>query len=354
MQVQTNKLAKACGKVARIKSNKDYPISDYILLKFESETQSLLIRATDNYIFIECVIPCEGVEVDEEYIVEASRFIKLVSKTTKEVISFAKKGNALNVKGNGSYKFELLDEDFTEVPDFSNAEVFNVDMKSLKPSILDAVKCKSSITGMPLISGVCVNTESVWGTDSARFVSHDFPTGVGSRLVISDSLCTLIPCLDTEEATMYVDRDNEACAIRCADTLVYGAIVPSPELYPNLELLFSLEDKSIVTVNRHEVVQAIDRLSIFTDVTDTNISIAIIEGGVGLTVGGKSIENIAVKNMYEVIPTTLTVSMSGLKDIVSIMENDFIEIQYAKDIDSCSAVFICDGIVASGVAIVEE
>lgn len=353
MKVNTNQLAKACGKVSRIKSNKEYPISDYILLSFSEESKALTIRATDNYIFVQCEIPCEGEIQDKDYIVEASKFIKLVSKTTKENVTFAEKGESLQFKGNGSYKFELLDEDFTEVPEYEDAEVFTVNMKSLKPSILDAIKCKSNMVSMPLASGVCINPDSVWGTDTARFVSHDFETGLDKRIVLADNLCSLIPCLDEDEATMYVSHEHSSCAIICKDTLIYGSIVEESDLYPDLGMLFSLEDKSIVTINRHEVVQAIDRLSIFSDVTDSNISIAIIEGGVGLTVGGKSIEQVTVKNTYELVPTTLTVSMAGLKDIVSIMQNDFIEIQYAKDLESCGAMFVYDGIISSGVALVD-
>lgn len=352
MEVLTNQLAKACGKVARIKSNKDYPISDYLLLKFCKDTNSLVMRATDNYVFCECEIPCEGEVEDLSFIVEAGKFIKLISKTTKDKVKFAPKGDALQVRGNGSYTLEVLDEDFLDVPELDDADVYTISLKELKPALLDAIKCKSNMSNMPLASGVCINDDSVWGTDMSVFIAHDFKTNIDKRVVIADNLCTLIPCLNEGDATMYINEESGSCIIRDNDTLIYGSIVGDCDGYPDLSTLFSVEDKSIITVNKAEVLQAIDRLSIFTDATDSNISIAVIENGLGLTVGGKSVEQITVKTSYEVVPTTLTVSMAMLKHVIQIMQNDFIELQYTKD-ELCGALFICDGIVSAGMSIME-
>lgn len=353
MQVKRDDLNKACNKVARIKSNKNFPISDYILLKFCSDSKQLLVRATDNYVYVECTIACEGEVEDAEYIVEAGKFIKLIGKTTKDTIKFTKKDNTLQVKGNGSYKYELLDDDFLDIPPFSEFDVYDVDLKLLKPAMLDAIKCKSSVLSIPLSAGICINKDSVWGTDGGIFVAHDFESGVNERIVIADNLCTLIPCLDDGSAVVYIDSENNKCAIQSESTLIYGSLVSGAELYPDLSRLFAITDRSILTINRAEVLQAIDRLSIFTDETDSSISIAVIENGVGLTVGGKSMEQVTLKHAHEVVPTTLTVSMASLKHIVALMQNDYIEIQYARDEANCGALFISDGLVNAGMGLLD-
>lgn len=352
MKIETNVIQRACGKIAKIKYNKDYPISEYTLLSFKAETQNALLRATDGYIFVEVDMPCEGVEQDCDFIVEANKLIKLVGKTTKDVMTFVAKDNCLKVKGNGSYSLEVIDEDFLEIPDYTNAQVCETDFKVLKPALLDAIKCKSGMSNQPLMSGVCVNKDSVWGTDVCKFVSNEFETGIEDRILLSDLICTLIPCLDGAKGIIYPDIENLSCAMKVNDTLIYGQLLEGAEMYPDLGQLFSGEDKAVVTVNKNEVLQAMDRLSIFTDETDAKVAIAVIEEGVGLSVGGKSVEQLEVKSTFNIVPTTLIVSMSAFKDIVSIMQNDYIELQYHTD-DEGGALFVSDGITNGGVALSE-
>lgn len=352
MKIGTNVLQRACGKIAKIKYNKEYPISEYVLLSFKEETQHALLRATDGYIFVEVDIPCEGVENDCDFIVESSKLVKLVGKTTKETITFTPKSNCLKVRGNGSYSLEVLDEDFLEIPDYTNAEIFEADFKVLKPALLDAIKCKSGISTQPLMSGVCVNSDSVWGTDGCKFVSNEFETGITDRVLLSDLMCTLIPCLDADVGIIYPDAKNLSCAMKVNDTLVYGQLLADADEYPNIKQLLSGENKAVIQVRKNDVLQAIDRLCIFVDEADAQVAIAIIEEGVGLSVGGKSIEQLDVKSTYNLVPTTLLVPMTAFKDIVSIMQNDFIEIQYHVDGEG-GALFVTDGLTNGGVALAE-
>lgn len=240
------------------------PITEYLQIKLEDNTLS--ITATDLTNFI-TYVDAEVEGEDGEAIVKADTLIKLVSKTTKDKMTFNLKEGHLEVKGNGTYKIELLEEG--EFPTYEfDAEA---DTSEIETSVLKRMfhTNKSAIADellMPCLTGYNVGAMAIT-TDGIKMCINDVEVA-SQNMLITQTLADLLSTLTAEKVS--IQKDENKILFTTHNIIIFGTELDGIEEYPDVTPILEIEHPSSVTVSKSALTSAIDRLGLFVNSFDNN------------------------------------------------------------------------------------
>lgn len=272
ISIDTNKLKDMLSKVGKgVGNNKLLPITSLIAL--HTVENSLHIIATDNVNYIECIEECDG---DNEFytVLDASTLIKLISKQTSTTISIEIDGNAVIVKGNGTYKLSIIKDSSgnnitfpkgNKIEDISIESTVNVDMSDLL-ILKDCLKSSMAVSyANPALRNYCLSTSGVITTDSIRASKYDKDI-LHRDIVLTPEIVNLLDNIDADEVkcaftenTVQFETDN---------CIIWGEYYS--ESFANFPLnallhFFKMESVNEFSVNKSDLINTLDRLSLFTD-----------------------------------------------------------------------------------------
>lgn len=309
-------------------NSKIMPITEY--LHFQLEEGTLYVTATDLTNFITYTAnDIEG--EDGEVVIHASSIIKLAEKTTKEEMTFEVIDNHVQVKGNGTYKIGLLDEQYPDY-EFSVTNSVEIDIDKLKKALTINEQSISKEMLTPVLSGYNVGGKLIT-TDGIKMCINDVDLLSGNEMLLTQSLSDLIMTLN---GTVKVEKDDKKVMFTSEKITVFGNELEGLEDYPDITPLLDLEHEGKVTVDKKEIVNALDRLSIFADPFENN--------GVTLKFKDDVIELSDFKNnSQEKIPykdetikdfgdeVEISVNLQYLRELISVLDKSDVTMYFGND-----------------------
>lgn len=327
MKLKTLKLRKMLQQVTKCKANPALEITNYIELCFK-ET-GLVINATDSTNFIS-VVDDEVKGNNESLIIKTDQFAKLIAKTTKENVELIPHNDHLEVKGNGTYKVELVEDEVYPTYEPKPIKQFILSNKQLQHGIASAMKAKSSTANEGVLYGVSLKDGLITGADSIK-VSITVLKGFDSNILIPPSICNLMTALDDEKVTLSL-CDNSTVLIEAGGVTIYGRLMDGAEEYPDLSGLVEDENPYSCKVDKSTILEVIDRLNLFVSTYDKNIiNIVFTDSGLVVGTAGGSTETVLYVDPIEIAEDILyQLNIAFLKDLITNLDNSAINIEFGE------------------------
>jgi len=300
LEIRTEEFKDAISKVKGISSKK--VIIDILNgIELKTEGNNLIITGTDSINFVESTVPAD-IEEHGRVVVDAKRFISLVQNTTTNKIKIVQKDNYLELKGNGTYKIEIMQEDdyaFPQIVSMDDKEVIKIENKNLQDALNILKSAISNYSIHDYVDGYMITKDAAYSTDMVRFMKYssdifDNDISVG----IPNSIAEYLKLLNGEFITIERKEDNlifknDKIRVFCREMQDKDKFPPYDTIISKLNLQWEGE------IPTKELLNAINRLMIFTD--DVNGSIIILEVHGNKVVmydrqNKKAVEEVEVKN----------------------------------------------------------
>lgn len=311
-------------------ASKILPITEYI--KIELIEGNLTMVATDSVNFIEYFE--KGVEGEDGIaIVQASKLIKLVSKTTKPNISFELKDTFLEVKGNGVYKVELFETN--EYPTYEfNTELKGTAVKSVTLKKVFAINKSAIATEMLMPCFTAYNLgDTAITTDGVKMCYNETSTLGESRALIPQKLADLLQVITSDE--VLIQKENNKLLFTAENITIFGTELDGLDEYPDISQVTTMEYANTSKVKRQQLIDALDRLSLFVDnSTNFGVNFHFAEDLLYITdLKGKSTEKVEyVENNQSEKDVKLLFNLDYVTDIVSAISKDDAALYYSQEL----------------------
>ena len=332
MKINTNKLRNMLGHITKIKANPLLEISNYIQLVCDKDG-SMKINATDgdNHITV-----FEDGEYDEsiDYIVKTDQFVSLINKTTTENVTLTAKENYLEVKGNGTYKVELVQGEIYPDHKIETNGALKIDdcvAYNLKHGLNVGKNVKSQTAADGCLFGYLFRNNHIITADAIKVNASDFDCQ-GLEVLIPPSLANLVQTLSSEKVNIIHDVNNNSIMFKSKNIVISGTLMEGVEEYPESILPMIEETQpSLCVVDTQEFLKALNRIGLFIDIYDMNIlQIAFVGDLITLQTVGGSVESITTKDSPRHEDIVYEVNIKYLQDLVSSVDSPTIDIEYGN------------------------
>ena len=336
-------------------NNKLIPITSMMCIELKEGELTVITTDATNYLYIKE----HHVAGDNFYVVvDANQFAKLVSKMTCENITMTidEKLYTMKVKGNGNYTMELpLDEDGEPVkfPDAYATKCTNVVEcnRSTIMAILETIKPALAVTMENPQYTAYYMGDKVVATGSYKIASLAIPMFDTPKLVSSEFL-DLVAVMRAEK--IIVNLSDTDIVFETPDCTIFGKFVDGIDDFAiePITNLIEQEFDSHCAVPKNDLLQMLDRLSLFVGTYDKN-AVDLTFTNQGLQVSSKAssgVEILPYVNSENQVDFTCAVDIQMLVNEVKAIQNDLIEIYYGDD----SSIKLVDGNITIVIALMED
>ena len=337
-------------------NNKLIPITSLMAIELKSN-HVLTLTTTDatNYLYIDE----HKVDGDVFYaVVPVDVFSKLIARMTCENVTLTvhPEIKILEVKGNGNYKIELPLDENGQLIKYPNPykEGENSDIKlnlSTVKVILDTLKSALATTlENPCYTGYYAG-DSVIATDTFKIANMDISL-FDTPVLVSAELMNLLSVITDEN--IYVSIDGDVLQFSTSNCRIYGRAMEGIEDFAvePITALVDTEMDSVCSLNKVQLLQVLDRLSLFVGPYDKN-AVRFTFTREGLEVSSKassSVEMIPYISSKDFREFTCMIDVQMITQEVKAIQADVIEMYYGED----NAVIMKDGNITIVVALLED
>ena len=357
LTMNTVKLQDMVAKAVKgASNNKLIPITSLMAIELKSN-HVLTLTTTDatNYLYIDE----HKVDGDEFYaVVPVDVFSKLIARMTCENVTLTvhPEIKILEVKGNGNYKIELPLDENGQLIKYPNPykEGENSDIKlnlSTVKVILDTLKSALATTlENPCYTGYYAG-DSVIATDTYKIANMDISL-FDTPVLVSAELMNLLSVITDEN--IYVSIAGDVLQFSTSNCRIYGRAMEGIEDFAvePITALVDTEMDSVCSLNKVQLLQVLDRLSLFVGPYDKN-AVRFTFTKDGLEVSSKassSVEMIPYISSKDFIEFTCMIDVQMITQEVKAIQADVIEMYYGED----NAVIMKDGNITIVVALLED
>lgn len=264
-EIETMKLNNLLLKASRgLGKSEVFPVTEYFQL--EINDGDLYVTATDMTNFITAIALNVSGD-DGEIIVKADQLLKLVAKTTKPFMKFDFDGATFQVTGNGKYKLPVFEGDEFPEWEFGDAPEMKIQTALLKDVFAINKSAIANDNVMPCLTAYNVGSDCVT-TDGVKMCINQSPIFNEQRMLITQTLADLLGTITAETVT--IQKDENKLLFTTPDVIVFGTELAGLEEYPNINGILGIEYEHHVVLPKFELVNVLDRLSIFVDKFDNN------------------------------------------------------------------------------------
>ena len=332
MKIDTSILKNMLSAASRCKPNKLLEITNYYELDFSVEGISL--RATDGVNFITINHPTE---CDEKMtvIVKADQFSKLINKTTKDTVTLKLTDNYLEVKGNGTYKVEIVSDEVYPTLDIDADKEFMITYTTLSNAIIDGGKAKSTSPNDGALYSYLLRDNQIITADAIKVYSTELDGEYldDVELLIPPTLATLLQSIDVENIIFKVNKECTLLRAIGQNVIITGALQEGAAEYPNVMPLLDSKYPHTCELNVKEVLQALDRLNLFVSLYDRGIiDLVFTNENMTISTSSKSLETIEYTKGID-LPEPFIISVDGgyLKDLFSAVDEPSVKIEFGAE-----------------------
>lgn len=356
IELSTVKLKEMVSRAVKGASSKSIlPITAMMAIELKDNKLTLTTTDYTNYLYIiEDKVPGD----DFYAVVLVDTFSKLISRMSSEKVKLVLKPNALEVTGNGKYLIDLQQEDDGSIIRFPNP-IDGVDFEPLEDgiqlttihSIINTAKSSLAVTmEAPYYTGYYCG-DRVVATDTMKMCSMDIKLWDEPRL-ISPELMNLLAVMTTEE--IGVDVFEDQLVFTTPDCIIYGRTMEGIEDYAidDINAVLDKEFESKCKLKKSNVLQLLDRLSLFVSSLDKNVvDLHFIKDGVQFSSkalsGVETIEYVESENFEEF---SCSLDIVQLSSLVKSLAGDAVELFYGDD----ALVKIVEGNTTLELCLVDE
>ena len=332
MKLNTGILKNMLSAASRCKPSKLLEITNYYELDFSVEGISL--RATDGVNFITINHPTKCDE-DMSVIVKADQFSKLINKTTKDTVGLKLMDNYLEVKGNGTYKVEIVSDEVYPKLDIDADKEFMLTYTTLSSAIIDGAKAKSTSSNDGVLYSYLLRDNQLITADAIKVYSTELDGEYldDIELLIPPTLANLLQSIDTEKVIFIVNKDCTLLRAVGQNVTITGALQEGASEYPNVMPLLNSKYPYTCEVNVKEVLQAVDRLNLFLGLYDKGIiDLVFSDSNMTIATSSKSVETIEYTKPIDLSePFVISVNGVYLKDLFSAVEEPNVTIEFGTE-----------------------
>ena len=318
MRINTNKLRNMLGHITKVKANPLLEISNYIQLVCDKDGIKINATDGDNHITV-----FEDGEYDEsiDYIVKTDQFVSLINKTTTENVTLTAKENYLEVKGNGTYKVELVQGEIYPDHKIETNGALKIDdcvAYNLKHGLNVGKNVKSQTAADGCLFGYLFRNNHIITADAIKVNASDFDCQ-GLEVLIPPSLANLVQTLSSEKVNIIHDVNNNSIMFKSKNIVISGTLMEGVEEYPESILPMIEETQpSLCVVDTQEFLKALNRIGLFIDIYDMNtLQIAFVGDLITLQTVGGSVESITTKDSPRHEDIVYEVNIKYLQDLVA-------------------------------------
>ena len=357
LKLQTSKLQEMVGKsIKGASNNKMIPLTS--LMEIELKNHVLTLRTTD----ASNTLSIMAKDIDGEdfhTVVPSEMFSKLVGKITTNNITLTVSSISLIVKGNGEYQIELPlndDGDLIKFPAQTNITVFEsaivgeVALSALK-SVLNANKAAVAQTmELPYLTGYYFG-EQVITTDSFK-VCANAQKLIPIPSLLPSVMVELLSLVGDEKIKVYL-VDNKVTFVG-SDVMIQGSTMSGIEDYPVEPVVEYLKTKFVshCQVNRNDLLNVLDRLSLFVSVYDKNgVYLTFTEEHVQFSSKRTNgIEALEYKTNTGHLDYSCCIDIELFKSKVAAQEGEVVELWYGNE----KAIKMISGNITQIVSLLED
>lgn len=277
--LKTEELNLICTKILNaVESNKLSDITE--LVELELVENNFCLHVTNREYFVKVKLPVETEEMFHAT-VKADIFLKLISKVTTEFVILSVEKNSLQVSGNGKYSIPLVCDTngILKLPEIKLSNITN--SFSIPGSILNSIYVYNSkqfaMGNMvdPIQSLYYVDNEgAITFTTGATVNKFSFPSKIS--LLLSSKIVKLFKLFKNDDVSFAISQEMSLGIPQTrvnfkSQDVELTAILSSNEsdiqkfpVQKIRERVYKDYDNTVV-INRNELLQAIDRLLVFSN-----------------------------------------------------------------------------------------
>ncbi len=347
LKIKTYKLQTLLNRAMKGSSlNKMIPLTNLMLLKVKDNTLTAVTTDATNYLYVS--MEDEFTE-DFEVVVMTDLFVKLVSKLTSEYVEMSVDNDVLTVVGNGEYKIELpLDEEgnLISYPDpadtFNAVSSFRIKRDDIQKILMTAKASLSTETDAMCYTGYYVGDRIVTtDTEVMCGINRDIGFSDNSVLIYASTM-DLLDLMSEAIIDCSID-DNNGILFKTKNCTVCGKVMDCVDDFQIdvISDLLALDFTSTCTFKKFELMQVLDRVSLFVGVYDKNcVYLTFAEDGLLVqsmqTNSSEVLKYVSIDN-FKVFTCCIDVEM--LKAQIKAYTSDLVELQYGRD----NAIKLVDG-----------
>lgn len=345
--LKTEMIKDVCSDISQaVDSNGLLDVTE--VLQIELINKQLSLSVTNGEYYVKYKLDVDTTE-ELKAVVNASTFLKLISKLTTDEISLEIVGTNLIVEANGNYKFPLVykDDSLLEVKEIvidNPTTTFSVKSNVLK-SILDynTGELNKGILTNPVQKLYYVDNEgAITFTTGACVNSFTLPSPV--KLLLNKRLVKLFKLFDEEDVSFTLGQDDVngvtvtkvrfetttmtlVSLLNSNDTLINS--VPASAIRSRANTVYDYG----VVVSKSNLLSAIDRLSLFIDsMVSQVIKLHFTSQGVQLSdIDVKNVEKIQYEGSSNVVDDyEMVLNLQDLKTTVSLHDDSYITFAFGN------------------------
>ncbi len=332
MKVNTSILKDMLRAVNGCKPSKLLEITNYYELDFSVEGLSL--RATDGINFITINYPTEC-EDKMTAIVKADQFSKLINKTTKDTVTLNLTDSYLEVKGNGTYKVEIVSDEVYPTLDIDADKEFMITYTTLSNAIIDGAKAKSTSPNDGALYSYLLRDNQIITADAIKVYSTELDGEYldDVELLIPPTLATLLQSIDVENIIFKVNKDCTLLRAIGQNVIITGALQEGAAEYPNVTPLLNSKYPYTCEIDVKQVLQALDRLNLFIGLYDKGIiDVVFSDTNMTIATSSKSVEMIEYTKPIDLSePFVISVNSGYMKDLFSAVDEPSVTVEFGTE-----------------------
>ena len=280
--IKTSVLKDMMSKVIKgVANNKMLPVTS--LIGIEKEDNVLRLMATDS---LNTIIVEEPIDENDNFSVtmNADLLYKLVSKTTKDTITFEVSDDSIVIKADGKYSVELiLDENgnaYTFPKPNLNMDDFKLDGVLSKDNI-DTILKTNSMSVSSLFSDECYTgyyiKDKVVTSDGYQICNNNIEVTKHPILLNKSTVSLLINA--TKDIHIMISDKSNWVILFSEGLTIYSHTMNDINKFKidDISYLINVDMPYKCTIDKTKILKALDRLSLFIGVYDRNVVNITIE-----------------------------------------------------------------------------
>lgn len=322
------KVSKACA------TKTTTPILECIKINACNDTLTLL--ASDGEISIQKKIKAEILE-EGDVCVHGKTFTDFISKLTNESVSIVTGETGMEISyGENSTVLQLLPvDDFPVIDTDINENYFRIENKTFKTIISRSVFCCAQDDNRPILKGCLIELKdgelTLTALDGFRMavLKKDGVKSSGELRIVcpARTLNEVSKMLSDEgESTVYVQ--NGMMMVQVDDTIVVSRLYRGD--FINYKNITPVEFTTIVTVEKEELLESLERAGIVIRGDKNNLIILEIRNGHITVTSNSEIGNVSEKVKCSLVGKELKIAMNSkyISEAVKATESDKITIGF--------------------------
>lgn len=366
MKVKTELFKELVNKSIKASSNnKLRPLTQFMCISAKDGELFLITTDGDNYLYVFD----NTVKVKDDFyvVVMAEQFAKLISKMTSEYTELTVENHSLSVVGNGSYLIELpIDENGETVvyPDpydkFVSAEHKDIVEGEISiadiQTVLESVKPSLSIEDAESVYNRYYVGDSIVATNHCKIAEFNKTlidvNGVSAKFLMSNELMNLFDVI--EDGPISYQIADDTMIFEADDCVIVGKESDGVDSFDieAISDLLNAKFPSVCKINKQDLLNLLDRMSLFANKYDNNaLNLTFEKEHILVTSKNtKSSETIEYKDSKKFKAFECIIDVPMFMQQVKAYASDVIELHYGRE----ESIKLVDGNLIQIVALNES